>query len=197
MAYDTEFYQMYREYLQEKTVRANHYKIFKYFRMFTHSTSLRVVDMGCGLGEYSQYGHYAEYVGVDVNDAGQVGNFVCADYHDLTLADLSQFACVPTAFVSLFSIECFHSAKEKYALYRKIFNNIPSLKYGLVGGFFYESKRDLETVGEAGEIISYQTIEDPSKYISDIFSEFRIHIHTPSKMFGDDVIEVWKILSRY
>ncbi len=61
---------------------------------------------------------------------------------------------------------------------------------------FYESKRDLETVGETGGIVSHQTIEDPAKYISEAFSEFRIHMRTPSRMFGEDVIEVWKILSR-
>ena len=194
MAYDKNFYKLYLEYLKEKTVRASHDRMFAYFRQFTHPYSLRVADLGCGLGEYSTYGYYADYVGIDLNNTGQVKNFTQVDYHDLGFVAKLPFA--PNAFVSLFSIECFHSAKDKYALYEKIFADAPSVKYALVGGFFYESKRGLETVGETGGIVSYQTIEDPAQYISRMFSELRTHIKTPSKMFGKDVIEVWKILSR-
>ncbi|MDP3704498.1 MAG: class I SAM-dependent methyltransferase [Legionellaceae bacterium] len=195
MAYDQKFYRMYQRYLREEAVRANHDKIFEYFRRFTKPTQLRVVDLGCGLGEYSRYGSYAQYAGIDLNDTLHVKNFVQADYHDPHFVNRLPF--IPTAFVSLFSIECCHSALDKYALYEKIFAYIPSIEYGMVGGFFYESRRDLETVGETGGIISYQTIEDSSRHISRIFSEFRIHMHTPSKMFGNDVIEIWKILSRW
>ena len=102
----------------------------------------------------------------------------------------------PTAFVSLFSTELGHSPEEKYALYERIFARIPKLLYGLVGGFFYESKRGQEAVEEAGEIVSHQTIEDSSRHISKAFFEFRLHMHTPSKMFGEDVVEVWKFLCR-
>ena len=194
MAYDKNFYKLYLEYLKEKTVRASHDRMFRYFRRFTLPDGLHVVDLGCGLGEYAAYGHFDEYAGVDVNNAGQVPNFRRADYHELEFIAKLPFA--PNAFVSLFSIECFHSAKDKYALYEKIFADAPSVKHALVSGFFYESKRGLETVGETGGIVSYQTIEDPAQYISRTFSELRTHIKTPSKMFGKDVIEVWKILSR-
>lgn len=153
-----------------------------------------MADLGCGIGEYSLFGHYKDYAGIDLNNAGEIRNFVQADYHDLGFVGRLPFG--PTAFVSLFSIECCHSADKKYALYEKIFAEVPTIEYGLAGGFFYESKRNLETVGEAGGLISHQTIEDPSKHISESFDEFRLHIRTPSKMFGEDVVEVWKILSR-
>ena len=194
MGYDAEFYRMYQAYLQEAAVRANHDRVFDCFRRFTQPTPMFVVDLGCGLGEYSLYGHYATYVGVDINNTGQVRNFVQTDYHDFGFVNLLPF--VPTVFVSLFSIECCHPAEEKYALYERIFTEIPSIRHGLVGGFFYEGRRSLETVGETGGIVSYQTIEDPSRYISPTFSEYRVHMRTPSQMFGDDVIEVWKFLSR-
>ncbi len=194
MAYDEKFYEMYRKYLAEKTVRLNHNRVFEHFGAFTRPDMLYVMDMGCGLGEYSFFGRYKDYAGVDLNKAGEVLNFIQADYHDLGF--VARLPFMPNAFVSLFSIECCHPADVKYALYEKIFAGVPSVEYGLVGGFFYESKRGLETVGEAGGLISYQTIEDPSKYISANFDEFRLHIRTPSKLFGDDVVEVWKILSR-
>ncbi|MEK7118097.1 MAG: class I SAM-dependent methyltransferase [Patescibacteria group bacterium] len=195
MAYDENFYALYLAYLGEKTVRASHSYAFECFRRFIHPDNPHVIDLGCGLGEYSTHGHYADYAGIDLNSAGQVKNFTQADYHDLGF--VAKLPFVPNAFVSLFSIECCHSAESKYALYEKIFTDIPSVKYALVGGFFYESKRGLETVGEAGGIVSYQTIENPTQYISRTFSELRIHLRTPSKMFGEDVVEVWKILSRY
>lgn len=195
MAYDENFYGMYLEYLKEEVVRKNHDLVFEYFKKFTQSDILSVIDLGCGLGEYSIHGYYTNYIGIDLNNTGQIDNFLQADYHYLDF--IAALSFVPTAFVSLFSIECCHAVKNKYAFYEKIFTSIPSIKYGLIGGFFYESKRMLETVGETGGIISYQTIEDPSYYISETFSELRINLKTPSKMFGEDVIEVWKILNRY
>ncbi|MBI3336369.1 hypothetical protein HYZ98_02265 [Candidatus Peregrinibacteria bacterium] len=192
--YNERFYALYREYLQEPTVRANHDHVFRMFEQFAPK-DLRVMDLGYGLGEYSLHGHYTQYAGIDLNTTGQVPNFVQADYHDPLF--FSRIPFIPTAFTSLFSIECCHPAEEKYALYEKLFKSIPSLQVALVGGFFYEKSRHLETVQETGGIISYQTVEDPSQYISDTFSELRMHIQTPSKMFGDDVIEVWKILNRH
>lgn len=194
MAYDEEFYQKYGAYLLESTVRASHDLVFRHFGRFVWPEGLLVVDLGCGLGEYQTYGHYHDYVGVDLNYVGQVGNFVCADYHDFSFLNRLPFA--PTAFVSLFSTENFHSAGDKYALYKKIFAEVPSIQYGLVSGFFYEGRRMFDKVEENGKIVSYQTIEDPAPYISDTFSEFRLHVRTPSKMWGADVVEVWKIFCR-
>jgi len=194
VAYDTSFYRLYNDYLRENTVRSNHDLIFRNFGQFTYPTRLDVVDLGCGLGEYRLFGQHAGYTGIDLNIEKQVPIFLKYDYHDLSFVGLLPFA--PTAFVSLFSIECCHDAKTKYELYNRLFTEIPTLQYGLVGGFFYESKRNLETVGETGGIISYQTIEDSATFISSIFTEFRAHIRTPSKMFGEDVVEVWKILAR-
>lgn len=194
MPYDEKFYRDYAEYLLEHTVRTSHDLVFRLFRRFVYPAPLLVVDLGCGLGEYQTYGHHDDYVGVDLNYTGQVGNFVCADYHDLSF--LNQLPFMPTVFVSLFSIECFHSARDKYALYERIFGAFPFIQHGLVGGFLYEGRRNLETVEENGKIVSYQTIEDSALYISETFSELRLHMRTPSRMFGDDVVEVWKIFCR-
>jgi len=160
---------------------------------------LRVADLGCGLREYAARGDWHTYIGIDLNDAGWLRNdekakFLLADYRELS--SLGTLPIVTNTFVSLFSTECCMSAKDKYAFYRSLFAKTPSLRYGLVGGFFYENRRTEETVGEAGGIVSYQSIEDPSKHISPHFSEFRTHMFTPSEMFGDDVVEVWKIFCR-
>ncbi len=194
MAYDRKFYDMYERYLRESAVRRSHDFAFDLFRKVTRPISLFIVDLGCGLGEYLMYGQYKVYVGVDINRLLRTPNFVLADYHDLAFVEKLPF--VPTAFVSLFSIECFHSAQEKYDFYNRIFREVRSIHYGLVSGFFYESRRNQEKVKEVGEIESYQTTENKSNHISDMFSEHRIELPTPSKMFGSDVVEVWKIFSR-
>ncbi len=195
MPYDENFYRMYRQYLQEEKVRTNHSHVFSLFASLLLSDSPRVMDLGCGIGEYSTYDpHHATYVGIDLNNTGSVAYFLQADYLKLEFGRLLPF--LPNAFTSLFSIECCHTAEKKYDLYNRIFSIFSTVRCALVGGFFYESRRNQETISEAGEIVSYQTIEDPSIYISDLFTELRVHMRTPSQMFGNDVIEVWKLLIR-
>ena len=194
MAYDENFYRMYQEYLREPVVRANHSRMFAKLAQFLPG-KLRVMDLGCGSGEYPTFdGHHYRYVGVDLINTGQLQDFIQADYIKENLTDKLPFK--PNAFLSLFSIECCHPVDARYALYEKLFAEHPSLELGAASGFFYESKRHQPTVSETGDIVSYQTIEDPAQYISPTFDEARIHMRTPSKMFGPDVIEVWKFLFR-
>lgn len=197
MPYDENFYRMYRKYLQEPTVRQNHNHVFALFASLVLPETPRVVDLGCGIGEYATYDSYhVFYVGVDLNNntGSNITNFVQADYMTLDFQELLHF--MPNAFVSLFSIECCCSVSAKYAFYEKLFKTFPSIRCGLAGGFFYESRRDKETTSETGDIISYQSIEDPARNISRIFTELRVHLRTPSEMFGQDVIEVWKFFVR-
>jgi len=197
MAYDKAFYDMYREYLREESVRTSHNFVFEQF-LRTASLPIKVIDLGCGLSEFYWHGLRSYYLGVDLNMPNYPEGFlpvVQADYHDLDTVK-KQLHFTPSVFVSLFSVECFHSAVERYAFYERVFKEFPDINFGLVSGFFYESKRDQETVGETGGIVSYQTIENPSLHISNTFTELRLHVRTPSKMFGPDVVEVWKIFIR-
>lgn len=195
MPYDEQFWRLYQEYLKEPTVRKNHDHMFRMFASLLFSNSPRIIDLGCGLGEYARYDEYhAAYAGIDLNNTGAVPNFICQDYLKLEFSPLLPF--VPDAFVSLFSAECCQPANTRYAFYEKLFVALPTLECGLVSGFFYDSRRGQETVSETGGITSHQTVEDPSLHISAIFTELRTHLHTPSQMFGQDVIEVWKLLVR-
>lgn len=196
MGYDPNFYKRYAEYLKEDNVRTSHDFAFSQFERLA-GKKLWFVDLGCGLGEYWKHGSPFAYTGVDVNDPKVGFKFIQGDYHDLRALKLELSRNrITNAFVSLFSIECFHSAPEKYAFYHRVFEVFPSIRFGLVSGFFYESKRNQETVGETGGIVSYQTIEDQSLYVSNVFTELRMHIRTPSQMFGQDVVEVWKFFIR-
>ncbi len=83
----------------------------------------------------------------------------------------------------------------KYNFYRRIFRELP-IQLALVSGFYYENRIKEEQVKETGEIVSYQSIEDQREFMCPEFIEFRTHLPVPSKMFGEDVIEVWKLLVR-
>ena len=204
MAYDKEFFKRYEAYLEEPTVRRNHDLALEFFDQTAfddkgeYHTS-RVVDLGCGIGEFSEHGYWEKYVGVDRENRSVGGeDFLAGDYTEPGF--FAKLPFVPNAFVSLFSIEACYPAARRYELYEQFFRENPELKRGLSAGFFYESARRQETVSETGEIVSYQTIEDISFHRSPVFDETRIIMRTPSTMFERhgrrDVVEVWKILTR-
>ncbi len=194
MTYDQEFFRLYRDYLREPVVRENHARAFECFRALAGGRELTVLDFGCGLGEYRRFGSYSRYVGVDREDTGGVSGLIQADY--TTLDFLPRLPCTPNAFVSLFSVECCMPPEARYALYEKIFAALPGLDVGMAGGFFYERRRELPKVSEAGGLVSYQSIEDPLAHLSPTFLELRLAMRTPSALFGDDVVEVWKFFKR-
>ncbi|MFA6604020.1 MAG: class I SAM-dependent methyltransferase [Patescibacteria group bacterium] len=195
MAYDQKFFEAYAQYLAEPTVRENHGWVFRIFDGRCNAKQAAVVDLGCGLGEYFRHGAFREYVGVDRHDPGHPGRVISGDYADPAFLR-SQLPFPPQAFVSLFSIEACLPVVERYRIYGELFRNFPELTCGLVGGFYYESRRDQETVDEAGNIVSYQTIDRLGEHPLAGIEESRLEMHTPSLMFGPDVVEVWKIFRR-
>ncbi len=194
MAYDSEFFEAYDRYLHEDVVRENHGDMFALFDRLCVATNKQVVDLGCGIGEYFRWGRFFSYVGIDKSNHGHPGTVIEGDYLDATT--LQRLPFVPTAFVSLFSIEPMLPAADRYALYRRLFADNPQLKCGLVSGFFYATRAHLEVVGETGGIKSYQTLEHIDEFKIPGVHEERFVINTPSAMFGPDVMEVWKIFVR-
>jgi hypothetical protein len=86
-------------------------------------------------------------------------------------------------------------ANERYNFYDKVFGEY-EIQTALVSGFYYKNRLKEEKVQETGGIISYQTLEDQKDYPGKHFIEFRTCIDVPSKMFGPEVVEVWKLLIR-
>ena len=207
MGYDNEFYNLYASYLEEPIVRANHQKAFEIFESYLwRYEDYTYLDLGCGLSEIRKYwlngAGYDEYVGVDreaivdPKSANSPYRRIVQDYLDLDLLISNLNGFVPSTVVSLFSVEACYPANFKYEFYHKVFAAFPEVERALVSGFYYDSKRDQETVEEAGGLVSYQTIESMYDYSSAVFDEVRIQMKTPSKLFGPDVVEVWKILTR-
>jgi hypothetical protein len=188
MPYNTEFYKMYDEYLHEPTVRKAHDWIFDIIKF--NSCFEYTVDLGCGLGEFKRYTRPRAYLGLDKNFEGV--NVKKIDYRNCDLKQvLGGFK--PLSFVSLFSSEITATVKENYELYERIFKEI-RVKAALVAGFYYYGKINESIVQENGGLTSYQTIEPIESVISDVFTEKRVVLPVPSKLFGPDVYEVWKIL---
>jgi SAM-dependent methyltransferase len=193
--YDKDFYEAYRHYLEEPVVRKNHNFAFRVLAGLVEPYYPKVLDLGCGTGEYGRYDTiHKEYAGIDVKDPGVAGWFCQGDYMQLDFLDSLPFE--PNCFVSLFSTECCYPPEVRYPFYERLFAEFPTIRHGMVAGFFYRSKPDQRSVMETGGIHSYQTIEDPADYISDEFIELRVHLNTPSAMFGPDVVEVWKFFLR-
>lgn len=194
MAYDNDFYKLYNEYIVEDSVRESHDRVFTILSAL-YGRSLhpkaRTLDLGCGCGEFRTFGIYPQddYFGVDKEKSPAAD--VVMDY----TKELPELPWRPNIFVSLFSIEACLPLDERYALYEKVFETYPSVQVGLVSGFYYKSKPHKLTVIETGGLVSYQTIE-PLLNWSDKLKETRVVLETPSNLFGEDVVEVWKFLER-
>jgi len=97
-------------------------------------------------------------------------------------------------FCSFFSSECTESFVVNHSMYREIFKQVPTMQWGIVSGFYYSNRIHEYCVEEAGGIRSWQSNQD--LYGGDFFKETRVLIRNPSIMFGDDVVEVWRLLER-
>lgn len=191
MAYNDLFYKLYKDYLVEPTVRQAHDWIFRIAKLDNRFD--RVVDLGCGeFNEYHQYAKPSQYVGIDINV--EASRLVWKyNYRDIRWID--KISCDITGFVSLFSSEITATSNENYAFYRNIFKH-SSLQVALVSGFYYAKKKNENPICEAGDVLSFQTVDFPEEVSQIEFSEKRIILPVPSKLFGDDVYEVWKFFER-
>ena len=194
MAYDGDFYEAYEAYLHEDLVRTKHNQMFALWENVAKCR--RVIDLGCG--QSTEYFWHATapacYQGFDVNEGDRA---IAANYRDPAFVEtVHALDWKPDAFVSLFSTECTATALENAELYERLFREIPTIEYALVAGFYYTRRRTTNPVKEAGDIVSWQTNSRIEHDSSDVYDELRITAEVPSTMFGEDVVEVWRILSR-
>jgi len=200
MGYDEKFYNAYKAYLEEPAVRKAHDLIFEIASL--DPSFKDVVDFGCGaFNEFFVHALPSVYIGIDANaitpfPADPIKKLIAADYRKVeNLAELIN-PHLPAAFVSLFSTEITAPVSENYKLYEKVFKQLPTIKSGLVSGFYYANRKNQNPVEETGGLMSYQTLENIEDVKSGVFEEGRIVLYAPSKMFGDDVFEVWKLFER-
>jgi hypothetical protein len=196
MGYDGDFYEAYERYLLEDRVRDKHDAILDMWHRATWPNSSYVVDLGCGRSnEYFRFGPDVKaYQGFDVQES-QHG--MVLDYRGPDLIQtMRTLDWEPDAFVSLFSAECTATPIQNAELYERLFREIPTIKHGLVTGFYYVSRRHMNPIEETGGIVSWQTVSSLEDDVSDVYDEVRIVTRVPSTMFGEDVVEVWRMFTR-
>jgi hypothetical protein len=201
--YDGDFYKDYERYLLEPDVRKAHW--FPLSAAKQESAFDDVVDLGCGCREFQRYVEPWRYIGVD---AVHPDADIKSDYrHRSTVNEIVDFCAdrdtlhrlCPRAFVSLFSSEITACEEVNYALYRRLFKDISSIRQALVSGFYYDHLKTRRIVEEIPGLFSYQSldpIETSIERAHGCFTEKRIVIPCPSKMFGEGVVEVWKFFER-
>jgi len=197
MAYDTDFYRLYADYLKETNVREAHDRVFQ---MVGAGKAFRnVIDLGCGLSEFYQYTSPRKYVGIDLNapvaDSKEF-RLVPGNYRDVDLVRTEARKRRSTSFISIFSAEITDDVDANRSFYEALFHAVPTFKTGLVSGFYYERRKHINPVVETGNIVSWQTLGTMERYASPVFEQVWISLPVPSTMFGDDVVEVWRLLKR-
>jgi len=188
-----EFWNIYGEYLMEVSE-----KHIQALGMFDISRNVAHLDLGCGK-------HLSAlrllsptwYLGVD-KDPPSNSRVIRADYR-MEMDDIQNYIvedrglpCSPTFISSLFSSELTASPSENSRFYKSLFERFTDLGSILVSGFYYSSKRSEESVEEIGGIVSFQSIGDLDMELEEV----RVLQRVPSKLFGPDVVEVWRLLRK-
>jgi hypothetical protein len=205
---DKEFWDRYADFVDESLQRHTTacYSLFADVSLWG---SRPILDLGCGkcFEALKLFTVTTQYMGFDVDPGEPFSSYIgqedqrkvfTLDYRkeiDTVITKANEYS--PTTFVSLFSTEVMGSHEDNVQLYDKLFNEIPSIENGLVSGFFYDDeRRNNEVVEEAGDLKSYQSISPFSINESSIYIERRLLMPAPSKLFGPNVVEVWKLLRR-
>lgn len=196
MAYDDDFYKLYEDYVLEPRVRERHDHVLRMLAVTTGEGN--VADIGCGrYREFRRHGKYQYYAGYDANHFDPDYRL---DYRDvgLLIEKMNSLPLDVDFFVSLFSTEITAAPHENREFYHTLFERMPSLKQGIVSGFYYASNKEENPVEETGGVVSWQTLlpVDHWEMSTHLYRETRITLEVPSTMFGEDVVEVWRLLER-
>jgi hypothetical protein len=213
-SYGSDFYTAYAEQIKEPRVRKVHDRLFEMTNhvgptLADRSAFDRVLDLGCGQSnEFYTYGGGGGscYVGVDLHPlpltklGGRLSTAltVQGDFNDVDLSVHLVEEHKLTAIVSLYGIENNGPCEQNYALYRSLFQRTPIRSILTVGFYYGRAPHDEIFVEDIGFEV-YQSVQplEKTKSLSDgLFDEIRIEASCPSNLFGEDVIEVWKLLTR-
>lgn len=195
MPWDNEFYAKYAEHLQEWLVKHTHFNMYWNFTNFVGNYEpISIIDFGCGTGEIMTcLPREVNYFGIDKNKVNENLPHMIGDFTDPSFEPRPPF--VPNAFISVFASEIVWNAEDKYKFYHEVFRKYPKIRVGLVAGVYYLGNENDLTKEEDGFTI-HQSVEKQQDWISDDFEEHRSYHKVPSKLWGPNVVEVWKILLR-
>jgi hypothetical protein len=197
-ASNDEFYLLYADYVADPAVRKVHDAVLR--AAMLHPALRRVVDLGCGRSnEFFHYGNPEFYIGIDQNAiAVDEGRRITleANYRDREIVKRLIDEHALTAAVSLFSTELTCPSDANHAYYEALFRHTP-VQAIFVAGCYAEHAQGEETIIETGGLVSFQTFGGfESAFPTDLFDETRVCVACPSRMFGEDLIEVYRLLQR-
>lgn len=202
MSYENkDFWEQYKKYVDESLYvhKKICFSLLSFCDLSTyHFTYSNLLDFGCGKCQEARLTIAPkQYFGIDeLFEPSEVVVGAKINYRKEFDLIKKHITFDPNIFSSLFSIEPTATTLENRILYEKIFHEFPNIKCGVVSGFYYGNMRHQKSVAEKGGIISYQSIDDLADIKSEVYDEIRMIVPNPSKMFGKDVIEVWKLLIR-
>lgn len=151
-------------------------------------------DIGCGVVQLMRKVlHNKTYVGFDQHAYESRPDLVQVDYTtDAGRKTIADFARVlePDVIVSAFSTEIMLPERDRLELYDWLLTLAPQV---VASGFYYDDdRRERERVQETHDLWSYQTLLDTPLQPY----ERRFVQRNPSKLFGPDVVEVWRGFAR-
>lgn len=193
---DLHFWAKYELYARESFHRHR-----RAVNMLMHGCSLgKILDLGCGkVMEGSWLAAEHNYFGVDRDPKeGSTYATLKADYRtDLGLVrkscEASKFQ--PDTILSLFSIEPTGEDWQNEGIYNTLLIRFPTVKQIISAGFYYEDKEFDPWVMEAEGLKSHQTSQF-TPLLKGSIKETRLYEHAPSALFGDKVVEVWRLIER-
>lgn len=190
MAYaDDEFWLRYEGFVKESFDR--HEKAIFCLLDSMRPVHSQVVDLGCGrVKESARF--FSNVVLTDKEPSD--GCDFKLDYMDSEALESLLNEVNPAGVVSFFSIELTHLPRVNERLYGEIFRTCKSVEWILSAGIYYAHKPISPTVYEAGGLLSWQSIGPVLN--TETFTETRLLVPAPSKLFGPYPVEVWRLLER-
>lgn len=195
---DQSFWDKYGEYLKE--VRDKHRNAVRALECLVPGMGRNQIILDLGCGQFSEAKdllmQQVSYFGVDAQGPEREDTSVLNYRSDTKQLDLLMKAMKPTLVTSLFSSEITALPMENAQLYHHILNTCPTVSWLLLAGFYYTDKTHSLRVEETGGLQSYQTLDllgtDPHK----LNELARVYVPVPSKLFGPNVVEVWRVIGR-
>lgn len=200
---DEKFWKQYKKYIDESFNR--HKNVISLFEPLIfddhhiYQGCANIIDLGCGrFKEARDLIGNSTYLGVDTEPANIAGlnRSYRTDYRNIDLIIKLANEAKSDIFTSLFSMELTDTQIANYNYYDRLFEECPSIRCGVVAGIYYGNKREDQVVHETGDVTSFQSTLDIVDTNPKNFIEYRLQCKAPSKMFGGDVVEVWKLFTR-
>lgn len=154
----------------------------------------QVLDLGCGETQIARsLWHPENYIGLDLHATRADHKADITDFEQVRPFLMQQETRL---VVSLFALDVILPDPDTYI--NQIFSAASTVGYVLTSGFYYTDRRHEnpteERLPDGTALTSYQTLAPPKPL--EYATQQQLHFPNPSKLFGPNVIEVWRLFTR-